>query len=512
MLREILLTNYKMFKGVTCISVATPPLSPITVISAASNSGKTTILDAVHWCLFGEGLFDNGSNYKDFDRLNRDAFEELNDGISTIVAVSLTFTQDGSTLKLRREQRFKKEYPSPQMVNHKVFINESEASFSEYREKINDIADPRSIFTYFVFSDIVEHRGTQFIAKKISNYVMHQSDLFEKFSSKKRMMPIDTQSAYEGAADGLNGSLLQQKEIADYFNSTVPAALNGDSAIGHTLVICSDKKLLNNFISLLGNSIQGRKINRVESDTKLRMGDEWSAFTNLNELDICVQDVTTMPTDTDSKKHIQSALTDFFSNIQIGKGPGARLVRLDLPQFTFMATASSKSEVPKAFLSLFENIIEIKATEPVCEQNYSELLYSRILNDANSFLKIMRNDECRVELQNSSFRLITEDSESQERWGTTTDSLSLNLALILAYQERLNSKETDGMVFPMMLDDFWNPCIDFEKFNFKGFIDLLSKQQLVLIVLDGNNEEQLIDQSCEVGLKHRFFRGEYILN
>ena len=65
---------------------------------------------------------------------------------------------------------------------------------------------------------------------------------------------------------------------------------------------------------------------------------------------------------------------------------------------------------------------------------------------------------------------------------------------------------------PMMLDDFWNPCIDFEKFNFKGFIDLLSKHQLIVIVLDGNNEEQLIDQSCEVGLKHRFFRGEYIPN
>ena len=512
MLREILLTNYKIFKGVNCISVATPPLSPITVISAASNSGKTTILDAVHWCLFGKGLFDSESGYKEVDRLNRDVYEELNDGISTVVAVSMTFIHEGSTVKLRREQRFKKEYPSPQMVNHKVFINEAEASFSEYREKINSIVDPRSIFTFFIYSDMVEHRGTQNIEKRISEYVIHQSELIEKFASKKQMPHIESQSVYEETAGSLNSSLLQQKEIADYFNSTIPAALERNAALGHTLVICSDKKRLENFIRLLEKSIQSRKVSRVESDTKLRMGDEWSAFTNLNELDICVQDITTLPTDADSKKHIQSALTDFFSNIQIGKGPGARLIRLDLPRFTFMATASSKSEVPKAFLSLFENVIEIKATEPVVEQDYSEVLYSHILNDANSILKAIRNDECYIERHNSSFRLITKDYENKERWGMTTDSLTLNLALILAFQERLNSKKTDGMKMPMMLDDFWNPCIDFEKFNFKGFIDLLSKHQLIVIVLDGNNEEQLIDQSCEVGLKHRFFRGEYIPN
>ena len=56
MLREILLTNYKIFKGVNCISVATPPLSPITVISAASNSGKTTILDAIPFVLIWVAL------------------------------------------------------------------------------------------------------------------------------------------------------------------------------------------------------------------------------------------------------------------------------------------------------------------------------------------------------------------------------------------------------------------------------------------------------------------------
>lgn len=512
MLREILLTNYKMFKGVNCISVATPPLSPITVISAASNSGKTTILDAVHWCLFGKGLFDNKSSYEEFDRLNRDIYEELNDGISTIVAVSMTFINDGATVKFHREQRFKKEYPSPQMVNHKVFINEEEVSFREYAEKINAIVDPRSSFTHFIFSDMVEHRGTQYIASKIREYITHQSELFEKFASKKQVNSAISQDTYEAVNSNASSSLLRQKEIADYINSTVPLALNNNSALGHTLVICSDKGILNCFLSLLERSIQNRKISRVESDTKLRMGDEWSAFTNLNELDICVQDVTTMPTDADSKKHIQSALTEFFSNIQIGRGPGARLVRLDLPPFTFMATAGSMAEVPKAYLPLFENVIEIKPIEPVLEQNYSDILYSQILNNANTYLKKMRKDKCRIEFMDSSFKLITEGSQNREYWGMNTDSLSLNLALILAYQERLNGKNTDEAKLPMLLDDFWNPCIDFEKFNFKGFIDLLAARQLVIVVLDGNNEERLVDELCEIGLKHRFFRGEYIPN
>lgn len=512
MLREILLTNYKMFKGVNCISVATPPLTPITVISAASKSGKTTILDAVNWCLFGKGLFEGEGNHNEFDRLNRDIYEELDDRISTVVAVSLTFIHDGSTVKLRREQRFKKEYPFPQMVNHKMFINEAEVSFSEYREKINAIVDPRSIFTYFIYSDVVEQRGTQNIAKKISEYVTQQSELIEKFSSKRRMPYNESPSGYEKSVDCMNSSLLQQKEIADYFNSTIPTALNSSSALGHTLVICSDKKTLEDFIRLLEKSIQGRKVSRVESDTKLRMGDEWSAFTNLNELDICVQDITTLPTDTDSKKHIQSALTDFFSNIQIGKGPGARLIRLDLPQFTFMATASSKSEVPKSFLSLFENVIEIKGNESKDERNYSEAIYSHILNNANAYLKEMRNDDCRIELHNSEFRLLVDGSEVQKRNGVTVDSISLNIALLLAYRERLNYGKYDEMYFPMILDDFWNTCIDSEKFNFKGFVRLLSKYQLILIAFDRKIEDQLIEHSCEVGLKHRFFRGEYIPN
>lgn len=510
MIREILLTNYKIFSGVTCLSVATPPLSPITVVSSATNSGKTTVLDAIHWCLFGEGLFDNDIQQNDYERLNHDVLDELPEGISAIVAVSLSFDIGDSILKIRREQRIKKDFPTPKVISRKVFINDSEVSDTEYRDKVNSLVDPHIAATFFVTSEVVEQRGTKRIASKINEFVSHRCEMLERFTALKKGNSPLISTGQNATYDTSKDILLRQEAISSFFNSIVPTALNSNIALGHTLVVCPNSKHLDAFVKVLGSEVLQRKVERLPNEGKMRMGDVWAAFSNLNELDICVQDISVLPTDADSKKHIQSALTEFYSNLQIGAGPGARQVRLDLPPFTFVALANTMSEVPKSFLPLFENIIEIKPGEPITTEDYSNILYKRILADANDYLRAMRFDECSVGFRDSTFVLNSNANEKQETWGVSTDSLTLNLSLVLSYQKQLSDGENKDVSLPMILDDFWHPCIDFSKLNFKGLINLLSQNQLLMMVLEGNNEEQLLDENIEIGLRHRIFRGEYI--
>lgn len=85
-----------------------------------------------------------------------------------------------------------------------------------------------------------------------------------------------------------------------------------------------------------------------------------AALSSLQPGDIYSMNPKLFPAGKQYTDDIVSALKEFALIVRIGKGPGAGEVRLDLPPFTFMAITNKMSEVPKAYLPLFENVIEIK--------------------------------------------------------------------------------------------------------------------------------------------------------
>ena len=493
MLREILLTNYRIYNGVTCISVATPPLPAITTISAGAGSGKTTILDAIHWCLFGKGIIER----ENVCCINREVYDKLDNGIATIAAVSLTFEHNDTTIQLRREQWFRKVDFQPRVEQEKLYIDDNEVSTPIFQATISSIISLSQIDSFFITDKILEHHGNQSILDNIHELVTRRSNTTEK-------------TDFKTDAEDIQAMLLRQPEVRNFFDVIVPEAIHKNVAIGHTLLICPNPKIADGFTELMKAALLNRAVKLVSDNQKMAMGDIWASFTNLNEADVCIQRITTLPTDRDSIKHIESALTEFYTNIQIGKGPGSREIRLDLPPFTFVAVATKMSDVQSAYLPLFENIIEVKPTPTLSSAERANRMYSKIVDDANACLHKIRFDDCSIVFEDSSFRLETVEDINHEGIGSTTDLLTLNLSLLFAYQKMLNDGTTDQNAFPILFDDIWTPAIDRSKFNFEGFISTRYAQQLVFCVFENNEIEHLLHQSRHIGLSHRIFKGSYV--
>lgn len=189
--------------------------------------------------------------------------------------------------------------------------------------------------------------------------------------------------------------LYQNKEAQYFLDITVPAALKQNTTIGHTLLICPNNRLVFTFASVLGSLVEPRAVlcasrNEQQVDVPLAVGDivrsslieahegtsaMAARITNLSENGIFVQAGSMLPTQKDPKEALSLVLSDFYFDIQIGKGPGARKIRLDTAPFTLLVFADKESDIPKHYIPYFENVIHF-------EQSASELCEMEIMATA----------------------------------------------------------------------------------------------------------------------------------
>src|SRR5258708_3859346 len=107
------------------------------------------------------------------------------------------------------------------------------------------------------------------------------------------------------------------------------------------------------------------------------MGDFAGILTNFDEGDfLLMEDVHML--DKDVAEFLAPAMKDFKMSITVDRGPKARMVNLNLPQFTVFATATRTERIPAAFLSSFEVIEEMA---PYSESEFAAMAsrFARIL-------------------------------------------------------------------------------------------------------------------------------------
>lgn len=116
MLEEIIIRNYKIFKGTHKISLSTDPAAPVTVIVGKGASGKTTISDAVRWCLYGSRMLRPG-----YDKclMNHERFREMADGDEEEVSVELLFPDSSYCRKIVYKKQSDELFTSREEFTHK---------------------------------------------------------------------------------------------------------------------------------------------------------------------------------------------------------------------------------------------------------------------------------------------------------------------------------------------------------------------------------------------------------
>ncbi len=92
--------NFRQYIGDQVIEFSTDPEKNVTVLIGVNTSGKTTIVRAFEWCLYGK----NG--FEDQVLLNSDVRERMNEGDTQETYVAVTFTHDDVVYTIKRSHKY----------------------------------------------------------------------------------------------------------------------------------------------------------------------------------------------------------------------------------------------------------------------------------------------------------------------------------------------------------------------------------------------------------------------
>ena len=99
-LNKLEMCNFRQYIGTQEIEFSTDPEKNVTVLIGVNTSGKTTIVRAFEWCLYGK----NG--FEDPVLLNSEVREKMNEGDTQETWVAVTFTHDDVVYTIKRCHRY----------------------------------------------------------------------------------------------------------------------------------------------------------------------------------------------------------------------------------------------------------------------------------------------------------------------------------------------------------------------------------------------------------------------
>ena len=179
-LGKIMLKNYKTYKGDVTIELSRDLQKTITIIHGAMGHGKTTLLDAIYWCLYGENRStdiesDEGIiNSKVLDSIN------VNEHDETMVEIHL-YEEDELRYKIKRVMEFIKKQESSELtsnlsiggrVHRGILLNET-SSFSHL--------PPNSDWIPYSDPDRVKSAIDNIFPKSLSKYFLFDAELLDNF-------------------------------------------------------------------------------------------------------------------------------------------------------------------------------------------------------------------------------------------------------------------------------------------------------------------------------------------
>lgn len=153
LLRSITLTNFRQYRGRQTLRFSTDPQKNVTVILGLNTSGKTTLVQAFHWALYGRALFTT----KDF-LLNLDVSYAMDVHQAETVEVEIVLTHNDMDYTLTRSQVYRcdtRGVVRPDNARAKLSYKESTGQTQTIRQvdiekTINEIL-PDDLADYFFF-------------------------------------------------------------------------------------------------------------------------------------------------------------------------------------------------------------------------------------------------------------------------------------------------------------------------------------------------------------------------
>ena len=153
LIKSLRMKNFRQFKGETVLEFSCDPERNVTIILGDNTFGKTTLLQAFNWCLYGKATLDE-PNFL----LNKEIMLEMCNGETHTVAVELVIINESVEYLITRTQRYKcvgdrvnSESVPKAKVSYKEFDGQMQAVKALEVDKVIDKILPRDLSNYFFF-------------------------------------------------------------------------------------------------------------------------------------------------------------------------------------------------------------------------------------------------------------------------------------------------------------------------------------------------------------------------
>lgn len=152
-IKSLYLKNFRQYKGEQRIDFSLNKEHNVTIFLGINTSGKTTLLQAFNWCLYGKANFET----KDF-LLNKEIAEEMNEDDSEEVLIEIDLIHNNTEYIISRKQVYV--YDSrgvrptpvePAKVSFKKPNGETKPIKPHEVEKVINTILPKDLFNYFFF-------------------------------------------------------------------------------------------------------------------------------------------------------------------------------------------------------------------------------------------------------------------------------------------------------------------------------------------------------------------------
>ena len=154
LIKSLKMENFRQFKGITKIEFSTDPSQNVTIILGDNTYGKTTLLQAFNWCLYGTVVFPYNPDFL----LNLEVANDMLNGDTKEVGVEIVLLHDNTEYVITRTQRYHMNHdkvagektPLPK-VSYKQPDGQMESVKAiDVKNVINNIL-PEELSTFFFF-------------------------------------------------------------------------------------------------------------------------------------------------------------------------------------------------------------------------------------------------------------------------------------------------------------------------------------------------------------------------
>ncbi len=174
--------NYKAYRGDISIELSLDQDKTITIIHGEMGKGKTTLLGAIYWCLYGE---ERSVSDSDEGILNNDVLNNLRIGNGTEASVEISLYEQGEPrYKIKRSERFEKKTESAESRRRDPAVGRLPDGIEITKEVEYSELPPRSGGDdWMIYDDPerVQDKIENLFPQSLSSYFLFDAELLDKF-------------------------------------------------------------------------------------------------------------------------------------------------------------------------------------------------------------------------------------------------------------------------------------------------------------------------------------------